>query len=76
MFTIVAGLAEFEREMISERTRAGIQSARVRGRKGGRPPKAENKVRMALKLYDSHRYTIPEITEATGVSKDNAIQGC
>lgn len=69
VFTIFAGLAEFERDMIGERTRAGLQSARARGRKGGRPAKAEDKVRMALKLYDSRQYSVPEITEATGLSK-------
>lgn len=69
VFTIFAGLAEFERDMISERTRAGLQSARARGRKGGRPPKAIDKVKMALKLYESQQYTLSEITKATGVSK-------
>nr|WP_312135077.1 recombinase family protein [Sphingobacterium sp.] len=37
-FNIFASLAEFEREIISERTKAGLTSARARGRKGGRPP--------------------------------------
>jgi len=38
-FGIFAALAEFEREIIAERTRAGLSSARARGRKGGRPRK-------------------------------------
>ena len=37
-FNIFASLAEFEREIISERTKAGLAAARARGRKGGRPP--------------------------------------
>ncbi len=37
VFGIFAALAEFERELIAERTIAGLASARVRGRKGGRP---------------------------------------
>ncbi|MGO9972281.1 MAG: recombinase family protein, partial [Solirubrobacteraceae bacterium] len=37
VFAIFAALAEFERELISERTTAGLASARARGRKGGRP---------------------------------------
>ncbi|GGY59472.1 TPA: recombinase family protein [Vibrio cholerae] len=39
IFHIFAALAEFERSLIQERTKAGIQAARARGRKGGRPPK-------------------------------------
>ncbi|MCL6633722.1 MAG: recombinase family protein [Alicyclobacillus herbarius] len=69
VFTIFAALAEFERDMIRERTKAGLASARARGRKGGRPRKAEDKVKLALKMYDSKQYSITEITKATGVSK-------
>ena len=69
VFTIFAGLAEFERDMISERTKAGLESARARGRNGGRPRKDEDKVKLALKMYDSKQYSITEITKATGVSK-------
>jgi len=69
VFTIFAGLAEFERDMISERTKAGLESAIARGRKGGRPRKDEDKVNLALKMYDSKQYSITEITKATGVSK-------
>lgn len=38
VFTIVSTIAEFEREVIRERTRAGLDAARARGRAGGRPP--------------------------------------
>jgi DNA invertase Pin-like site-specific DNA recombinase len=69
VFTIFAGLAEFERDMIVERTKAGLESARARGRKGGRPSTDSDKIKLALKMYDSKQYSIPEITQATGVSK-------
>lgn len=49
VFGIFAALAEYERELISERTVAGLASARARGRKGGRPHKmTASKVRLAM----------------------------
>lgn len=49
MFGIFAALAEFERELIVERTRAGLAAARARGRTGGRPRKmTPSKIRMAM----------------------------
>src|SRR5699024_380395 len=49
VFGIFAALAEFERELISERTKAGLASARARGRKGGRPyTMTPAKVRLAM----------------------------
>lgn len=69
VFAIFAGLAEFERDMIVERTKAGLDSARARGRMGGRPAKDQDKIQIALKMYRSREYTIPQITAATGVSK-------
>ena len=69
MFRMLAVLSEMERDLISERTRAGLVSARARGRKGGRPRKNQVFVEKALKLYDSKQYTVREIEEMTGVSK-------
>lgn len=54
-FHIFAAIAEFEREIIRERTKAGLESARARGRKGGRPPglskEAQVKAAAATSLY-------------------------
>lgn len=68
-FRVMASLAELERDIIVERTRAGLKAARARGRKGGRPFKDKDKVNMALKMYQSKEYTIKQITEATGLGK-------
>jgi DNA invertase Pin-like site-specific DNA recombinase len=69
MFRMLAVLAEMERELIVERTRAGLQAARKRGRVGGRPRVDGKAVEKALKLYASKEYSVAEITEITGVSK-------
>lgn len=68
-FRTMASIAELERDIISERTKTGLQAARSRGRKGGRPSKQKDKVEMAIKMYISKDYTINQITEATGISK-------
>lgn len=70
IFHIFGALAEFERNLIRERTQAGLQAARARGRKGGRP-KALNKDKQALavKLYDEKKHTVVQICEMMGVSK-------
>ena len=69
LFVIFAGISQFERDLISQRTAEGLASARARGRKGGRPPKKNSVVTLALKMYDSKEYSISEIQKATGVSK-------
>src|SRR5215216_1580823 len=60
VFHIFGALAEFERNLINERTMAGLEAARARGRKGGRPkPKGyASKVAMARKLYADETNTI------------------
>ena len=69
MFTIFAGISQFERDLISQRTLEGLAAARARGRKGGRPKKDEKAITLALKMYQEKTYSISEITKATGVSK-------
>ncbi len=69
IFNIFASLAEFERDIISERTRAGIEAARTRGHKPGRKFTDADKISLALKMYDSKQYNIPEILKAAGISK-------
>lgn len=68
MFRMLSVLAELERDMIRERTRAGLDAARSRGRTGGRPKAKKEKVEKAVKMYRSKSFTIREISEVTGVS--------
>ena len=68
-FRTMASIAELERDIISERTKIGLQAARARGRIGGRPSKKTDKILMSIKMYKSKDYTINQITDATGVSK-------
>lgn len=70
VFHIFGALAEFERNLIRERTQAGLQAARARGRKGGRP-KALDAKKMALlyQLYDEKKHFIQELCDILGISK-------
>lgn len=70
MFHIFASLAEFERDIIRERTLAGLSSARARGRIGGRPPVMDaNKIAMAKSMMADKNISVKDICEALGVSK-------
>ncbi|MEM5029792.1 recombinase family protein [Bacillus safensis] len=68
MFGMLSVLAEFERDIIRERTLSGLKAARARGRKGGRPKVNKQKLNQALALYHSKRMTVREIQEITGIS--------
>ena len=69
MFTLMAGINQFERDIISERTKDGLRAARARGRKGGRPKTDPDQIKAAITMYESQKHTISEITKATEVSK-------
>lgn len=68
MFRMLSVLAELERDMIRDRTKSGLEAARARGKKGGRPKKNSKKVEQTVKMYHTKQFTIAEITEVTGVS--------
>jgi DNA invertase Pin-like site-specific DNA recombinase len=68
MFTIFAGLSQFEADLTAQRTREGLAAARARGRTGGRPKTSiENKTR-ALKMYDGG-FSVDEVCKSCGISK-------
>jgi DNA invertase Pin-like site-specific DNA recombinase len=70
IFHIFGALAEFERDLIKERTEAGLQAVRERGRKGGRPKVlTQKKADMARALYADKRNTINEICKTLNISK-------
>lgn len=70
IFNIFGSLAEFEREIIRERTNAGLKAARARGRNGGRPRKLnDQKVLMARNLMANNEINIGEICRTMQISK-------
>lgn len=70
IFHVFGALAEFERDLITERTTAGLAAARARGRQGGRPPRlTSEQVRTAKRLYDDSELTVAEIGQVLGVSR-------
>jgi DNA invertase Pin-like site-specific DNA recombinase len=71
IFHIFGALAEFERNLIRERTQAGLAAARARGRKGGRPKRldTDRKVQMARQLHADPTNSIGDICKTLGVSR-------
>ncbi len=70
VFGIFAALAEFERELISERTVAGLASARARGRKGGRPFKmTAAKLRLAMAAMGQPETIVGDLCKELGVTR-------
>jgi DNA invertase Pin-like site-specific DNA recombinase len=70
VFHLFGALAQFEREIIKERTAAGLAAARARGRTGGRPSTmTPAKLQMAQQMYDSREHTVAQIAKTLGVSR-------
>lgn len=69
-FHLFAALAEFERSLVRERTRAGLDAARARGRMGGRKHRLSPERRAhAVALYEAKNKTVGEICRLMGISK-------
>src|SRR5919198_5192780 len=70
VFHIFGALAEFERDIIRERTQAGLLAARARGRKGGRPKAlTPKKAKMVQDLYRNKENSIDEICKTLNISR-------
>ncbi len=70
MYSIMAAMAEAERNLIRERTLKGLEGARARGRKGGRPKKLnESQVKRMIHIYNEKRLSIKEISLMYGIGK-------
>ena len=69
LFTLMSAIAQFERDVIADRTKEGLTAARARGRVGGRPKVNQESVKKAVKLYYTGQYSLAEIEELTGVKK-------
>src|SRR4051794_32472056 len=70
IFHIFGALAEFERDIIRERTQAGLAAARVRGKLGGRPKAlSSEKIKLARKLYADTSTSVTEICKMLGISR-------
>ena len=71
IFNIFSSLAQFERRLIQERTKAGLKAARARGVKGGRKKilKTDPKVLTAKKMHQDHTMSINEICKILTISR-------
>jgi DNA invertase Pin-like site-specific DNA recombinase len=69
-FHLLGAFAEFEADLARERTLDGLETARARGRKGGRRPvMTPDKAAVARQMYDSRQYTVAAIAKTLGVSR-------
>ena len=76
VFNIFASLADFERHLIGERTRAGLAAGRARGRMGGRPPALTSRqLREARLLLTDPDATVTAVAERYGVSRTTLYKG-
>ncbi len=75
VFHVFSALAQFEREIIIERSRAGVAAARARGRVGGRPAlMTPAKMATARRLREGREHTLEEIAGVIGVSRSTLVR--
>lgn len=70
MFTFMAGISQFEHDLISQRTREGLEAARIRGKQGGRKPKLDAvKKKAVYELYQQKKNSVKDICGMFNISK-------
>jgi DNA invertase Pin-like site-specific DNA recombinase len=70
MFHLFGALSEFEKNLINERSKAGLNAARARGKLGGRPKSLDhNQRQLVVKLYNDRQHSIAEICQMMSISK-------
>ena len=70
IFHIFGSLAEFERDLIRERTQAGLEAARARGKVGGRPKAlSQSKAELARRMYADKNNSVSEICKTLGITR-------
>ena len=70
IFHIFGALAEFERDLIRDRTQAGLKAARARGKMGGRPPLLDTRqIERMIELYHEGKSTVAEICKIFSISR-------
>lgn len=70
IFHFFSALAEFERDLIQERTQAGLKAARARGKMGGRPPLLDTRqINRMIEMYDEQKNTVAEICKIYNISR-------
>lgn len=68
---MIAAIVAFERDLIAERVKEGVEVARLKGKRIGRPPVNQEKLDNAIKLYNSGSYSVKVILEMVGISKSS-----
>lgn len=75
VYSIIAAVAEMERDLLIERTMSGLAASRARGRVGGRKPSLTSaQVRRVRQLYDAEDLTVAEIASSVGVSRQTVYR--
>ncbi len=68
LYTFISGLAEFERHLLSERTKQGLEAARRRGKRLGRPPKlSDRQIRSAARRLATHGVSVAQVAASYDV---------